>query len=325
MTRRGGHRLWLAPLAAACLLGSRCGKAPPPAEGLSQPQRAVPEVWTTFYPTTYFARRIAGDLVKVVCPLPKDEDPAFWQPDAAALQGYQQADLVVVNGAQFEAFVEQASLPPSRFLAAAQGFADRWIRFENAVTHTHGPGGAAHTHEGTDGHTWVDPVNAKEEADAIRRALARLLPERAEALAAGFDGLAKDLDELDAAFRALGPLPAGQALWTSHPAWNYLAKRYGWATVGLTLDPETPVSDEAIAALRTRVQKQPGTVILWEEAPLPATAERFEKELGLKSVVFPPCEQDEPEGRAEDRASPRDYLSRMKTSLRALAAAFPPR
>src|SRR5262245_38391727 len=45
------------------------------------PARAVKEVWTTFYPTTYFAKRIAGDTVKVVCPLPESEDPAFWKPD----------------------------------------------------------------------------------------------------------------------------------------------------------------------------------------------------------------------------------------------------
>src|SRR5262245_27092626 len=187
--------------------------------------RAVPEVWTSFYPTTYLTERIAGrlggDLVKVVCPMPQDADPAFWQPDAATLEGYQKADLVVVNGAHFEAWVETASLPTTRVVDTAAGFANRWIKLEGSLTHSHGPG-PAHTHGGTDGHTWVDPLNAKEQADAIRRALVRLLPAKAAAIDANFAALAKDLDALDAAFRALGKLPEGRSLYASHPAWNYL-------------------------------------------------------------------------------------------------------
>ena len=35
-------------------------------------------VLTTFYPTEYFAERIAGGLVIVDSPLPDGEDPIFW-------------------------------------------------------------------------------------------------------------------------------------------------------------------------------------------------------------------------------------------------------
>ena len=34
-------------------------------------------VYTTFYPTTYFAEQIAQGTVPVVCPLPAGEDPIF--------------------------------------------------------------------------------------------------------------------------------------------------------------------------------------------------------------------------------------------------------
>ena len=39
-----------------------------------------PVVYTTFYPTAYFTERIAGDRLKIVCPVPEGEDPIFWNP-----------------------------------------------------------------------------------------------------------------------------------------------------------------------------------------------------------------------------------------------------
>jgi zinc transport system substrate-binding protein len=312
---------------AALLLSlavSACGEAEKTAPAAPRTGRTVPEVWTTFYPTTYLTERIAGrlggDLVKVVCPLPKDADPAFWQPDAAALEGYQKADLVVVNGAHFEAWVETASLPTSRVVDTALGFAKRWIKLEGSATHSHGPG-PAHTHAGIDGHTWVDPMNAKEQGDAIRRALVRMLPAQTAAIDANFAALAKDLDALDAAFRGLGKLPEGRSLYASHPAWNYLAARYGWPIVGLHLDPESAPSDTEVADVKARLQAKPGTHLLWEDTPLPATVERFQKELGLASLVVPPCESESP----EDRAAGRDWLVRMRENVETLRAAFPPK
>ena len=146
----------LALLLLACALALvGCGEKPsaPPAPVT----RAVPEVWTSFYPTTWMTRRIAGDLVKVVCPLPADEDAIFWQPDTAALQGYQAADLVVLNGAELEKWALTASLPSARVVDSAKAFEKEFVRFDAGQTHAHG-GGAAHTHEGIDGHTWLDGI-----------------------------------------------------------------------------------------------------------------------------------------------------------------------
>jgi zinc transport system substrate-binding protein len=312
-------RRTFAALLVTAMAVCACGEKDTPSPPRTTP--AVPQVWTTFYPTTYFTERLAGRLgggfVTVVCPLPADADPASWQPDATALQGYQAADLVVVNGAHFEAWVETASLPTSRVVDVSAGFANRWIKLEGSSTHSHGPAGT-HTHAGTDGHTWNDPLNAKEQADVIRRALMHLLPEKAAAIDANSAKLAKDLDLLDASFRALGKLPEGRSLYASHPAWNYLAARYGWPVVGLLLEPENPLSDEEVAQVKASLAAKPGTHILWEDTPLPATAERLQKELGLTSLVVPPCESESP----EDRAAGRDWLVRMQANAETLRAAL---
>lgn len=288
-----------------------CGEraAAPPAP----PPRAKPEVWTTFYPTTWLTRRIAGDLVDVVCPLPDDEDAIFWQPDAKALAGYQRADLIIVNGAEFEKWVGTASLPTTRLVDTAKSFEAHFVRFEGASTHSHGPG-AAHTHEGVDGHTWLDPRNMLEQAQAIHRGLSRLLPAKQAELDKGLAGVAEAMEGLDGGLKALGKLPEGRHLYASHPAYNYLSRRYGWRIVNLDLDPEAMPSDEAFAAVKATLATQPGTHLLWEATPLPEIAARFAQELGLVSLVVEPCETPS--------VPARDYLERWKTNLENLARAF---
>lgn len=284
---------------------------------VTRTQRTIPEVWTTFYPTTYFTQRLAGDLVKVVCPVPEGEDPAFWKPDDDVLRGYQAADLIVINGADFEKWLNVASLPASHLVNASKSFEKAFLKLEGSTTHSHS-GGAAHTHEGIDGHTWFDPVNAKAQALSIRRGLVLMLPEKSAILATNYEALAKDLDALDAAFKALGSLPESQHLYFSHPAWNYPAERYGWKRVNLTLAPEEKLKQEDIAKLKKSLAEKPGRHILWEDEPLPATSELLERELGLKSLIVPPCESES----AEDRAAGRDYLARMRANVEVLRAAF---
>jgi zinc transport system substrate-binding protein len=265
-------------LFAALILLAACGDEPK----VAAPERVGPPVvYTSFYPVTYFTERIAGDLVKVVCPLPPDADPIFWQPGPDVVRAYQEADLIVLNGAQFEKWALTTSLPENRVVRTADGFSGEWVKFEHAMTHKHGPAGETHSHEGIDGHTWLDPNLAKRQAAAIRDALGRLLPADAAALNANYDALAKDLDALDALYRALPT--AGKTIVTTHPAWNYPARRYGWKLVNQS-DAE-------------------GDVRLWEGEPETA---------GPTEVSFSPCEQP----------GESDYLAAMKANLGRLKAAL---
>jgi len=273
-----------------------------------------PVVMTTFYPTLYFVRRIAGDLVEVQCPVPEDEDAIFWQPDEATIGRYQQADLIVVNGAEFEKWVAKTSLPPAKIVNTAKPLEKDFVRFENATTHAHGPAGE-HAHEGIDGHTWVDPVNAKVQAAEIHRALLKLLPDEKSKLDAGLAALTKDLDELAAGFAALTGEPQ---LLASHPAYNYLAKRYGWNIVNLDLDPDTMPSDEIFAAVKETLTVHPAEYLLWESTPRPEIAARFLDELEVKSIVFSPCELMSPAALMIGK----NYLTEMKANLQALKPAF---
>jgi zinc transport system substrate-binding protein len=248
-----------------------------------------PVIYTTFYPTTYFTQRIGGDSVKTVCPCPVDADPAFWMPDDKTIEAYQQADLIIINGASFEKGLAKISLPESRVVDTAEPLADELIVLKEAVVHTHGPHGK-HSHEGIDGHTWLDPINAKIQAGQIRNALVKLLPDHAEAFEQGYAGLVRDLDALDARLKALSGKLGDQVLLCSHPAYNYIGRRYSWNLKTYHLDPETMPDDETFAEIKSYLDQQPAKYMLWESEPAAEIAERMSTELGLKSIVFSPCE-----------------------------------
>jgi zinc transport system substrate-binding protein len=252
-------------------------------------------IYTSFYPATYFTERIAGGALPVVCPLPEGEDPIFWQPSRDVLGKYQSAALIVLNGAGLEPWVETAALPRSRVVVSARPLEGELITIEG-VRHSHGPVGA-HTHSGLDGHTWLDPVNARLQALEIEKALAA----RFATEAVRFE---------------LGPALSGVTILCSHPAYNYLARRYGWTIENVDLDPEAVIEPEALSEIAARRPAGGRTILLWESEPLASTADRLER-LQIRSVVFSPAENLE---RAR-RAAGEDYLTIMHANIDRLAAA----
>lgn len=278
-----------------------------------------PLVMTTFHPTTYFVERIGKDLVDVSCPLPEDADPAFWQPSREVIASYQEADLVIVNGADFEKWLATASLRASRVIDVSKPFADSFLRIQGVVTHSHGAAGE-HSHEGIDGHTWLDPENARVQAKVIEEALTKLLKVdglATKAIASRHAALDADLAALDAGFRALGKQRGG-SLYASHPAYNYLARRYGWSVINLDLDPSEMPSDAKFAALSFGLGERPGKFLLWEARPKQEIVDRMKSELGLESIVVEPGENVS----TEDHAKGIDYLTIQRRNLEALVHCF---
>ncbi len=299
-----------AALAVALVSAPACSKRGVP-EGGSPPTGTG--VYTTFYPTTYLTEQIVGGMIPVTCPLPDGADPIYWRPPREVIAAYQRADLVVINGASFEKWVTTASLSPGLVVDSARPLAGELVHYENAVVHRHGPEGE-HSHEGIDGHTWLDPLNAKAQAGEILRALGERWPEHAKAFADNAADLAVKLDALHARLEKLSPPP----LLASHPAYNYLVKRYGWEIDNLDLDPGQTPTGEQLDDIRARLAKRPMGLILWESEPTPAAAEKLKGEFGLRSITFSPCETAPPGA----GSAGVDFLSIMNANIDRLAAAL---
>ena len=201
-------------LLVVAMAGSSCGDGDEvePKEGVKPLV-----VYTTFYPTTYFTRIIGGGHVEVVCPIPDDADPIHYDPPAEMIRKYQEADLIVLNGAGFAKWVPRAMLPEEKVVDAGASFAHDLIEIGDAVVHSHGTEGE-HSHGGIDPHTWLDPILAMEQCRAICAALKERDPAHAVDFDAGLEKVLAGLETLDARIRALKEGTGALLFWRLRPS-----------------------------------------------------------------------------------------------------------
>ena len=173
----------------------------------------------------------------------------------------------------------------------------------------HGPSGA-HSHEGIDGHTWLDPVLAKLQSEVIFKKMMNVWPEHRQIFQQNFNTLINELEDLNGRFEALGKI----TLYASHPAYNYLARRYGWKITNFDFDPSEPLNESQIKSVQVALKKDPVKIMLWEERPIDSSAEILEKNFGLKSIEFSPCENIS----SEELSNGFDYLNAMSENLKNL-------
>jgi zinc transport system substrate-binding protein len=279
----------LTELGVLGLLGLVCGCGEPRVGGETvEDGNAGPlSVYVVNYPLQYLAERIGGEQVRVEFPAPADVDPAYWTPDEETVAGYQGADLVLLNGAGYEAWVEKTTLAASKLVNTSQAFADRYIALEGAMTHSHGPAGE-HEHSALAFTTWLDPTLAIEQARAIAAAFEAAAPQDAGSFGERLAALEGDLGALDVQLgegtSEMGDMP----LLGSHPVYQYLASRYTLNLRSVHFEPDEDPGVDGWRELERLLEEHPARWMLWEAEPLPGIAERL-RGLGVSSIVFDPC------------------------------------
>ncbi|MHA7879910.1 MAG: metal ABC transporter substrate-binding protein [Saccharospirillum sp.] len=271
--------------------------------GLAQPTITV---YSVSYPLAYFAERLAGEATEVVFPVPDDRDPAFWRPPIAVISDYQQADLILLNGAGYADWTANASLPRSALIDTSRAFRSDLIETES-VTHSHG-GDGEHTHAAVASHIWLDFRLASQQADAVAQALKRFLP--AERIDAELVTLKAELAELDQQAAALS---SSAPLLASHPRYQYLARRVGVRIESVQWPAgETPTDAQWQALDALLAQEPEARLFLWEAEPTEA-AQQGIAERGLTGIWFDLADHPPRVG---------DFVSRMRDNLNALQEAL---
>ncbi len=265
-------------------------------------------VYAVNYPVAYFAERIAGDAAEIVLPVPGGQEPAFWEPSIAEIGRFQQADLILLNGANYALWTRTTSLPRSRTVDTSRGFADRYIAAD-AVTHSHGPEGA-HAHGATASVTWLDFSQAILQAEAIADAMSRRRPDEADGFAARLAALRADLQALDNEARAIAA-DAGDILFiASHPLYQYFARAYGLRVKSFGWESDAGLTEAQWAEFDAQRAGALRTVMIWETEP-PADSAAALARRGMAGTVFT----------IADNRGEADFLATMRANLSALSAA----
>lgn len=278
-----------------------------PAGALETPLR----ISVSNYPLAYFAGRIGGEAVQVLFNVPENSDPAFFKPDAKAVVAMQKADLIVINGADYEEWRSRVSLPENRMVDTSESFKARLIRIEHAVTHNHGPQGQ-HSHAGIAFTTWLDFDQAARQAETLAEAMKKKRPGLRDDFSKNLAALLSDLAALDQEMKALGEQHRGQALLGSHPVYQYLARRYGLFLESVHWEPDSMPSESEWQAFGQMRAHHPASLMIWEGAPSTETRKRL-GDLGVESVIFDPCANRPPQG---------DFLTVMRANIENLKTAW---
>ena len=289
---------WITLLAVGSIL-TGCSK---PAE--QKVEGGMPVVYTVNYPLAFFAERIAGDSVDVVFP-EMDGDPAFWEPTAEEISHYQDADLILLNGASYAKWVPKVSLPHGRLVNTAAGLEERLITLDGEVTHTHGPGGA-HAHGALAFTLWLNPEHAGHQAEAIHAALADKWGIGRD----GLESLLKDLSALDASLKEAFGNSGDQPMLGSHPVYQYLAQHYDLNMKSVHWEPDAEPDARMWQELDDLLEAHDAKIMLWEDDPLPAVKAALSRR-GISSLVFNPC---------GNRPDTGDFMTVMHQNLNAVRA-----
>ena len=269
------------------------------------------ELMVVNYPLKFFAERIGGDLVEVQFPAPGDTDPAYWTPGGETITAFQEADLILLNGAGYAQWLNKVSLPSSKLINTTYSVRDQYIEIEGQTTHTHGPEGK-HAHGELAFTTWLDPELAIAHADAIRKALSKELPGNSEYFNEHFLVLTEELQKIDKEIEELITQIPAKSLVFSHPVYQYFEKRYALHGKSVHWEPEQFPDRGMWQNLEVILEGYSAKWMVWEGEPLTQTMDKL-KEYGMGSIVFDPCGNTPEKG---------DYISVMQQNINNLRAAF---
>jgi ABC-type Zn uptake system ZnuABC Zn-binding protein ZnuA len=186
-----------------------------------------------------FARQVGGSRVEVLPMLGDGVDPHGYQMTPGDLVNVNRSQVFLYNGLGFEPFLNQvfqAMAPGVRRVALAEGLPTLTV-------------------EGVpDPHLWLDPQLAQRYVERIRDVFSEQDPAGADEYRANAERYLAELQALDREIEALlaDIPPAHRKLVTTHNAFAYFARRYGFEVIGAILSSEArePSPSELIALIR---------------------------------------------------------------------------
>jgi ABC-type Zn uptake system ZnuABC Zn-binding protein ZnuA len=244
-------------------------------------------------------------------------DPHSYVPTPADTAAVHDADVIFANGLGLEIFLDTLIQN-----AGGQGVEIHLAEGLDAQTAPAdaGSGGQANNHGGGDPHVWFDVQNTIQWVGRIRDTLSALDPANAQAYAANAATYTGELEQLDSwIVTQVASIPeADRKLVTNHPAFGYLAGRYGFEQIG-TVYPISPSSEPSardIAALEDAIRQHGVPAVFTESTVNPRLAEQVAQDTGIKLVQLYSGSLGKPGSGAET------YIDMMRYDVTAIVEAL---
>lgn len=210
--------------------------------------------------------------------LPFGTDPHSYQPTPRDMAKIADSNLIIVNGAEYEHFLEamlENAGSEAQVIEASAGISPR----EDAESE-----------HGVDPHMWLDPNNVILYVENIREALTHLDPEGADVYQANADAYVAELKDLNAWIieQAAQVPPEKRLLVTNHEAMGYFAERYGFTIAGTVIESfSSGASSSAAQMVRLieGVRSSGAPAIFLDAADNKTLAQQIAEETGVRVVT----------------------------------------
>jgi zinc transport system substrate-binding protein len=274
-------------------------------------------VAATILPLADFCRNLGGDRVEVQALIPPGASPHTFEPAPSVIARAGRARLFVYIGAGLEPWAERllhsretAGLTVVEAAAGLPLLHEAEHHQEEGEAHE-----AEHHHEGGNPHIWLDPVLAKGICRRINAALIKVDPVHASEYETNLKAYLASLDGLDQEYRRQISTWRLKSFISFHPAFSYLAKRYGLKEVGvMELAPGREPTPRHLQDIIAAVRRYGIRVIFAEPQLNPRAAEVIAQEAGVQVLMLDPMGGRPPYG--------SDYLKLMRHNLAVMAEAM---
>lgn len=266
-------------------------------------------------------QNVGGLMIDLTTLLPPGTDPHSYEPTPQDLAKIADADLVFINGAGLETFLDR--------LLANSGTQAETVEVSESIALREAPEDEAgehqeeHTHEGEEGdpHTWTDPNNVLIWVDQIASALSQRDPGNQAAYQANAEQYRRELIDLDEWIQQqVAEIPAANRLLvTDHELFGYFADRYGFTQVGTVIPGYSTVaqpSAQELAALEDSIRALGVRAIFVGNSVNPALEERLASDTGTRLVFLYTGSLSDPGGPAST------YLDYARYNVEAIVQAL---
>lgn len=247
-------------------------------------------------------RNIAGDRVTVESILPIGADPHSYQPTPRDMARIADSELLIVNGAEYEHFLES-------LLDNAGG--ERIVVEASAGI---SPREEAESEHGVDPHMWLDPNNIIIYVKNIRDGLTHFDPDGAAVYRSNADAFVAELKTLDSWItQQVSQIPVEKRLLvTNHEALGYFTERYDFSVTGTLIESfssDASPSAGQMANLIDQIKSSGAPAIFLDSSDNESLAKQIADETGVRVVTGLHLES------LTDGAPAATYIDMMKNNV----------
>ncbi len=274
---------------------------------LLKPQPSIPFsdkmlVTASFYPLSFLAEQIGGNKVQVFNLTPAGAEPHEYEPTSRDIAEMENSSVLIMNGLGLEPWYENMknNINPQKtsLVVAGEGLGDT---------------------NSKDPHVWLSPALMNKMAEKIEAAFEKTDPKNEAYYRSNLQMLTEKLLILDGAYRTNLANCAQKTIITSHTAFGYMAKSYGFTQVSIAgLSPDSEPSPKAMGDIVNFAKTNRVKYIFFESLASPKLSQTIAKETGAKTLILNPLE-----GLTKKEISEgKNYLSVMRENLTNLQTAL---